>query len=463
MLAANDQPGADEIRFAIPGEGPHTIAAASSLPGLRDTTLIDGYSQPGAVRNTATHGTNAVIMIELKGPSAGSTSGITLLSGSDGSVVTGLSIHGFTTLFNITPGGEDCIIAGNFIGTSPDGVTRQPGQATAVNAAADRCRIGGAAPADRNIIASTGLDALRAVGNEVIVQGNLIGTDRHGTASLANHRCGVVLGVVHAALEPDHGIRIGGRAGIDGETPGNVISGNRDCGIRIVNGSHHVIEGNLIGLDAHGAAALPNTGPGIHVVGGWDIVIGDPGATSGNLIAHNTGPGIVLSGPADDTAHPQGISMLGNVIRDNGGRSIDLAVDGVPGPTPPDTLDLDAGPNGLQNHPVLSLVRFDGGVAQVSGDLHAAADRSFDIDLYHAPQCSAQSGAHAVDHVGAVRVTSDGEGNAAFVLDVPAPPLDGYLTVTATDADSMATSELSPCLAIGEHIFESGFDDRLQG
>ena len=271
----------------------------------------------------------------------------------------------------------------------------------------------------------------------------------------------MVIGVVHAALEPDHGIQIGGYAANGGETPGNVISGNGDCGIKLVNGSNHVVAGNFIGLDAHGQQPLPNAGAGVHVVGGWNSLIGDPGAMLGNLIAHNGGPGIMLSGPTDDTAHPQGISMLGNVIRDNGGRSIDLAVEGVLGPTPPDTLDLDAGPNGLQNHPVLSHVRFDGGVAQVSGDLHAAADRSFDIDLYHAPHCSALSGAHAVDRLGAVRVTSDGEGNASFVLDVSAAPLDGYLTVTATDTDSMATSELSPCLAIGERIFASGFDDPM--
>jgi len=38
----------DVIDFNIAGAGVHTIALASSLPAITNTTTIDGYSQPGA-------------------------------------------------------------------------------------------------------------------------------------------------------------------------------------------------------------------------------------------------------------------------------------------------------------------------------------------------------------------------------------------------------------------------------
>ncbi len=53
---ANDVPngpgGPDEIHFAIPGSGVHTISPAGVLPPIIDPLVIDGYTQPGARPNT---------------------------------------------------------------------------------------------------------------------------------------------------------------------------------------------------------------------------------------------------------------------------------------------------------------------------------------------------------------------------------------------------------------------------
>src|SRR5688572_22307774 len=40
--------GRDEIQFAIPGSGVHTIQPTSSLPAVTDTVVIDGYTQAGS-------------------------------------------------------------------------------------------------------------------------------------------------------------------------------------------------------------------------------------------------------------------------------------------------------------------------------------------------------------------------------------------------------------------------------
>src|SRR5262245_53135651 len=45
---ANALPGPDQIRFAIPGAGPHTIISTTGgLPVITDTVQLDGWSQGG--------------------------------------------------------------------------------------------------------------------------------------------------------------------------------------------------------------------------------------------------------------------------------------------------------------------------------------------------------------------------------------------------------------------------------
>src|SRR5262245_42619613 len=63
ITAANAAGGHDQIVFAIPGAGPHTIALALTLPAITDALTIDGYTQAGSVENTAASGAlDAVIM-----------------------------------------------------------------------------------------------------------------------------------------------------------------------------------------------------------------------------------------------------------------------------------------------------------------------------------------------------------------------------------------------------------------
>ncbi|MBX3421912.1 MAG: DUF2341 domain-containing protein [Pirellulaceae bacterium] len=79
ILDANALAGHDAIRFAIAGDGLHTIHLLEALPEITDAITIDGYSQP--------------IVIDGSGTSAGS--GLVLAEGSDGSWIIGLGITGF--------------------------------------------------------------------------------------------------------------------------------------------------------------------------------------------------------------------------------------------------------------------------------------------------------------------------------------------------------------------------------
>ncbi len=116
---------------------------------------------------------------------------------------------------------------------------------------------------------------------------NYIGTDVNGTAAIPND---------------DNGVIVWGTAGnqIGASGLGNLISGNTDNGIYmpnwVVNTSVDV-EDNIIGLDASGTAALPNTLNGVHVQGAHLLTnIGT--TTAGNVIAGNSDDGVLVDASA---------------------------------------------------------------------------------------------------------------------------------------------------------------------
>ena len=194
ITAANAQTGADSIAFAIPGERAHTIALLSVLPTITDALAIDGYSQPGALPNTLTEGSNAVLKIHLRLPLGLFASALGICA--DNVTVRGLSItdgvnsqasaiaFGRNTLNQPCPapsnGGN---ATGNFIGLLPDGVTAERTRrgVTVINAVV---QIGGPAVADRNVITGNAeAISISAFFTGIEILNNLIGTDASGTLS----------------------------------------------------------------------------------------------------------------------------------------------------------------------------------------------------------------------------------------------------------------------------------------
>jgi hypothetical protein len=91
------------------------------------------------------------------------------------------------------------------------------------------------------------------------------------------------------------GVSVDGNAGvtIGGAGAGNVISGNGSTGILIQSTVPSVVRGNFIGTNATGVAALGNAGNGgIHIASSNGNLIGGTGA--GNVISGNTPFGILI-------------------------------------------------------------------------------------------------------------------------------------------------------------------------
>jgi hypothetical protein len=128
--------------------------------------------------------------------------------------------------------------------------------------------IGGTTPEARNVI-SGNIDGVLVdtYATENLIQGNYIGTDASGTAVMANSR-GITDRGSHTSIL------------------GNVISGSGIDGILVDGGSQTVIQGNLIGTNSTGTAAVPNQ-YGILLSGARNVTVGGTTAQARNVISGN--------------------------------------------------------------------------------------------------------------------------------------------------------------------------------
>jgi hypothetical protein len=234
---------------------------------------------------------------------------------------------------------------------------------------------------------------------------------------------------------------------LGGTTPGarNLISGNSQLGVSIDGGSTgNRIEGNYIGTNASGTEALANIGVWVSLSGSSITTVGGTVSGAGNVIANNGGNGIRVNGSGTT-----GNSILGNSIFSNTGIGIDLSPLGV---TANDAGDADTGPNGLQNFPLLTSASVGAGTA-VGGTLNSTPSASFRIELFASPACDASGNGEGQTFLGFTNATTDGAGNASFVASVPTVAVGQAITATATNLASNDTSEFSACRTVQQAGF----------
>ncbi len=504
ILDANANPGADTIAFDILGTQVQTIAPATPLPILTGPVTIDGYTQTGAVPNSNGPGlgTSAVIRIELDGSNSGSgTSAAVLFVGpnASGSVLRGLCINRGLYAGVRVSGASSVTIEGNFIGTDPSGTIAQPNvfYGILMNDGPSNILIGGTTPAARNLLSGntnanldTGTNGTDG-GSGHLIQGNLIGTNAAGTGAISGSQAGldftgtlfdttvggttpearnvisgidgpgirfrnsvggtgnVVLGnyvgtdVTGAkALGSEVGISVeaaGNTVGGPGAGEGNLVSGNLTDGIAVY-GNAVVVQGNRVGTDAAGSAALPNQLRGLVIFSADGTLVGGVGPGEGNVIAFSGTAGAAVLGIGAG-----GNTIRGNSIYANGGLGIDLSGDGV---NPNDAGDADAGANGTQNFPLIRSAAPQAPTAgtRVQGTLDSLPSTAYTLDFYSNPPCTPRPRDFLEGQVylGSAGVATDGSGHADF--DVTLTPTIGAtdaVTATATDPAG-STSELSP-------------------
>lgn len=291
---ANANPGLDTILFDIPitDAGHHRstdsfkIQPTSQLPAIIDAVFIDGYSQPGFAGKP---------MIELDGSLAGPASGLFIESGN--TTIRGLVINRFdyAGIWMQTNGGN--VVEGCFIGTDVSGTLAQGNfqdGITIIGGSFNRIGTNGDGvndAAEGNVISGNcgmGIDLQQLQGIALdfnIIAGNYIGTDVSGTYALGNEDVHGGIALFGARFN-----RIGTNGdGIADDAERNIISGNVGAGVGLEHGEHNIVAGNFIGTDATGLQALGN-GTGVSAGGG-----SNSNRIEANLISGNTGDGIILN------------------------------------------------------------------------------------------------------------------------------------------------------------------------
>jgi len=550
IINANANPGVDTIKFNLP-PGASTISPGSGLPAITDPVIIDGYSQIGTTPNGQADSDNAGLAVEIDGTNVPpSDSCLTISAG--GSTVQGLVINRCRTGIRIDTAGGNTI-QGNFFGTDPSGTVRRANGISIDIDASPNNTIGGTTPTARNLISGNisglGVSIQNPSSTGNVVAGNFIGTNAAGTAALNNgtgvviinnasgntiggtaagarnvisgNSTGISISVAsttgnvvagnYIGTNPAGTASLGNSTGISLSAPGNTIGGTTVSARNIISGNStgvslttgaatNLVQGNYMGLNSAGDAAVGNSRAVAIQAGATNNLIGGTAAGARNIISGNSG-GVVLAttvsgannrvegnfigtNPAGTVGIPNsfgvdiqigsgnvvggtaagagnviafnsvgvdveppfggpaasGDPILGNSIFSNN-QGIDLNGDGV---TPNDAGDTDTGGNNLQNFPVLTAAGSGGGNTTLGGQLNSTPNRSFRIEFFANTALDRTGFGEGQTFIGSTTVGTDSNGNGSFVVSTgSATPSGQFITATATDNTTNDTSEFS--------------------
>ncbi len=287
-------------------------------------------------------------------------------------------------------------IQGNSFGVGSDGTTIFSDNSTAGKAIAldgvTNAIIGGTTAGEGNIIAGTGAWGLRIDDSDSVdIYGNFLGFLADGVTPAISGGFSESAMVVSASIN----VTIGGPA----TGAGNIFGNSGDNAVQVTvffQTENLVVQGNYFGVGSDGITQNIADGA-INIFSGFNtnLLIGGTAAGEGNTIAYGgynifsgsdvstsvigntifgaaaTGIAVVTTTLFDDPAPPATVTILQNNIYNNANMGIDLGKDEdsniIPeidtGPNANDASDVDAGPNGYLNYPVLV------GAEQVGGDV----------------------------------------------------------------------------------------------
>ncbi|HBE71128.1 MAG TPA: hypothetical protein DDW52_23520 [Planctomycetaceae bacterium] len=290
-------PGFEELDVS-PQLDAFIIRLATPLPEIDDTaggTTIDGYTQVAKTGLTNSRGPQVIIDGSeiVEAPSFG------LVARSDDSTIAGLGIQNFSN-WGIIGYGDRLTVLGNHIGVDALG-RNAVGNGGGIRIVGNDAQIGSDLRdrRQRNVISGNAGNGIEIRdGASAAIQGNYIGTDQSALVAIGNS-----VGI--QALSNAESLVIG--TNLDGENDqneGNIVSGNDLRGIQLFN-SANLIAGNRIGVDRVGQVAL-GSAIGIDLEFNHEHVIGGPQEFARNIISGNTELGIRIGSSGDGGTVVQG-------------------------------------------------------------------------------------------------------------------------------------------------------------
>jgi hypothetical protein len=296
--------------YIINGANNNAIGGLTATAGTALGNVISGNTQSGLGFSNA--GSGNVVLGNLIGTNAvgngdvGNAFDGVMLSFSNGqtiggttstarNVISGNDRHGITL-----NGISTITIHGNYIGTDITGSSDLGNAQHGISdgGGSSGVTIGGTATGAGNVISGNDQDGLALASNYTVL-GNIIGLNAAGTAAIANGRYGISLS--------GSGNAIGGTAA----GARNVISGNSSHGI-LITGNSNTLIGNYIGTNAAGSVAIGNA-TGVYISDASSNTIGGVTASSRNIISGNVQNGIRIAGSTATNNLIQGNSIGTNV------------------------------------------------------------------------------------------------------------------------------------------------------
>jgi hypothetical protein len=312
------------------------------------------------------------------------------------------------------PGANQVVVVGNLIGTDRTGLLILGNTETGILIQNSTSNVVEGNGAGSQVISgnNVGVEISGAGSQRNLVAGNFIGTNQSGTGPLPN------------ALE---GVRIDSGAGntVGGTTAAarNLISADH-WGVRI-NGStatSNVVEGNFIGTDVSGVKPLGNEVNGVVISDNASgNLIGGRSKSAGNIIAFNTAAGVAVQSGISD-------SILTNSIYSNGVLGIQLL----------------SGANHNQPAPVLSSIQSVVSGTNILGTLKGTPNTTYTIQFFSNAVPGPGGFGEGQTFLGQITATTNGSGVVEFTGNVPVAisSLQPFITATATSS-SGDTSEFS--------------------
>ncbi len=329
---------------------------------LMDGSNTVGNTVSGCYLGTDSTGTiavtNQIRPVEISG---GAISNLVFGNVISGSTNLGIAIHDAGTSFNS--------VQGNYIGLTAAGTAALPNTFAGIEIfnGAQSNLVGGFTALARNVISGNLLQGVYisdAATSNNTVAGNFIGLNPVGTGAIPNGYSGVEIGngaqynfvgpgnvlsgntqngvlfngtANNRALGNYIGLNAAGNAAVPNGWAGvdfylgaqsniagsNVISGNANDGVLFFEAgvSSNLVQGNLIGLNAAGTAAVGNTWAGVDFYyGPQNNLVGGNTAAARNVISGNGNDGVILSGSTTT-----GNTVAGNIIGLNSAGSAALA------------------------------------------------------------------------------------------------------------------------------------------
>jgi hypothetical protein len=300
------------------------------------------------------------------------------------------------------------VVQGNYIGTNAAGSAVLPAlgsEGVVFFGHFTNNTVGGTAPSARNVVSGWGYAQVDLDFNGIQgFEGN-VGNVVEGNY-LGTNAAG------SAALVPGNG-GVGINAAVNTTISGNLISG---VGTAIWAAPGSQLHGNLIGTDATGTRPIPNV---VGVEADGPAFIGGTESGAGNTIAFNVQQGVDIGGaylyagpspvgPGTWVEAPTGVRIEGNSIHDNGGLGISFGRQDV-------TLKADSNGNPIETHDAGPL----GVILNTPGGPHIGPNNLQNYPVLTA----AQDGSTVL-----VSGTLNGQADTTFTVDVYANP-----TVDASD------------------------------